>query len=38
MVTKIYAHRFLVENLKERDYLEDVSVDGRLIFKWMLKK
>jgi hypothetical protein len=26
------------ENLKERDHLRDVGVDGRLILNWILKK
>jgi len=27
---------FSYVNLKERDYLEEKSVDGRIILKWML--
>jgi hypothetical protein len=30
--------RFEVKNLKERDYLEDLGVDWRLILKLTLKK
>jgi hypothetical protein len=25
-------------NLRNRDHLEDTGVDGRIIFKWILKK
>jgi hypothetical protein len=33
------AYRILVgENLRERDQLEDLVVDGRIIFKWILTK
>jgi hypothetical protein len=28
------AYRFLVENLKQRDHLMDVEVDGRMVLKW----
>jgi hypothetical protein len=27
----------LMENLTERDHLEDLDVDGRIIFKWLLQ-
>jgi hypothetical protein len=27
-----------VGNLRERDLLEDVGVDGKIIFKWIFKK
>jgi hypothetical protein len=26
------------ENPKERDHLEDLSVDGRIVMKWILKE
>jgi len=29
---------YLLENLKGRDYLEDVGVDGSIILEWMLGK
>jgi len=29
---------FWLENLKERDHLEDVSVDGNIILEWILRK
>jgi hypothetical protein len=32
------AHRVLVGNLKERDNLEDLSVDGTVISKWARKE
>jgi len=25
-------------NLKERDHLEDLSIDGRIIFEWIFKE
>jgi len=28
----------LVENLKGRGHLEDTDIDGRIIFKWILRK
>jgi len=32
------TYRFGWENLKEKDYLKDVDIDGRTILKWILKK
>jgi len=32
------AYRILVENLKERDHLEVLGVDRRIILEWILKK
>jgi hypothetical protein len=32
------AYRVLVGNLKERDSLEDLSVDGTVILKWVIKE
>jgi hypothetical protein len=32
------AYRVLVGNLKERNSLEDLSVDGTVILKWALKE
>jgi len=29
---------FWLENLKGRDYLEDLGVDGMIILKWILGK
>jgi hypothetical protein len=28
---------FSLGNLRERDYWEDLGVDGRIIFKWLLE-
>jgi len=28
----------LWENVRERDYLEDPSVDGRIILRWIFRK
>ena len=30
--------RFWSENLKERDHLEDLSIEQRIILEWILKK
>jgi len=30
--------RVLVGNMRERDHLEDPGVDGRIIFRWILRK
>jgi len=30
--------RFWLENLKGRDHLEDLGVDGRIILGWILRK
>ena len=35
---KCGAYRVFVGNLRERDRLEDLSVDGRVILKWVFKK
>jgi hypothetical protein len=32
------AYKFLLGNLKGRDYSEDLGVYGRIILKWVLKK
>jgi hypothetical protein len=29
---------FLLENLKGRDYLEDIGIDGKIILEWILGK
>ena len=28
----------LVGNLREKDHLEDVGIDGKIIFQWILKE
>jgi len=30
--------KFWLENLKRRDHLEELGVDGRIILEWILKK
>jgi hypothetical protein len=32
------AYKVLVENLKGRDYAENLGVDGRIILEWILGK
>ena len=32
------AQRFWWGNLRERDYLEDVGTDGRIILKWIFRR
>jgi hypothetical protein len=32
------AYRFWSDNLKGRDHLEDLGVDGRIILEWILEK
>jgi hypothetical protein len=29
---------FWLLNPKERDYVEDVSMDGRIVLRWLIKK
>jgi hypothetical protein len=38
MGEKIHAYNILIRKPdgKRRDYLEDLGVDGRLIFKWLI--
>jgi hypothetical protein len=32
------AYRVLIGRLRERDQLEDIDIDGRIILKWIFKK
>jgi hypothetical protein len=32
------AYRLLLGKLREKDCLEDVDIDGKIIMKWILKK
>jgi hypothetical protein len=32
------AYRILVENLRDRDHLEELGVDGTIVLRWILKK
>jgi hypothetical protein len=32
------VYRVLVENLRERDHLENSGVDGRIILRWIFRK
>jgi hypothetical protein len=32
------AYNILVENLKGRDHMEDLGVDGKIILEWILRK
>jgi hypothetical protein len=32
------AYKISSENLKGRDHLEDVGVDGKIILEWILRK
>jgi hypothetical protein len=35
---RVVAVGFWWGNLRERDHLEDPSVDGRIIFRWIFRK
>ena len=32
------VYRIWWANVKERDYLENLGIDGKILFKWFLKK
>jgi hypothetical protein len=32
------VYRFWWENLRQRDHLGDIGVDGRIILRWILQK
>jgi hypothetical protein len=32
------AYKTFVRNMKERNHLEELDVDGRIILKWILRK
>jgi hypothetical protein len=34
----VNTHRVLVGKIKEREYLEDLGLERRIILKWVLKK
>jgi hypothetical protein len=37
VVARRGVYRVLVGNLRGRDHLEDLGVDGRILFKWVVK-
>jgi hypothetical protein len=38
MDEKRCTYRVMVGNLRERDHLEDLGVDGRVILRWIFRK
>jgi hypothetical protein len=32
------AHKMKVDNVKRRDHLEDLGIDGKIILQWILEK
>jgi hypothetical protein len=38
MGEKSNAYRVFLGNLEERDHSEDLSIDGKVILEWVLKK
>ena len=38
IVARRDAYRFSLRNMREREYLEDTDVDGRIILKWIFKQ